>query len=144
MSNMAKQKSQYRIGRNPNSLKNLKPVKKGEPSRNPHGRPRKEQCITEAVRRLLAEGMEKDKALVEAIAENWVKRALKHYVDLNMLLDRTEGKVPQPIQNELTTKDFNINITVSSEQVKDMVSKVLAGERTTNADADNDSFRADN
>jgi len=93
------EKKKYAIGKHPNSLKNLKPCKPGE-TRNPHGRPRKEQSVTEALRVLLREGT----ITPEMVAKSWLSRSLKSPKDLEMLLDRTEGKVTQPEEGEITLR----------------------------------------
>ena len=90
--------TKYPYGKHPNSLKNLKPRKKGDPALNPHGRPPKDKSVTEAMRRLLERGIVKDKAYPDALAENLLKRALRSSYDLNVVLDRTEGKVTDKLE----------------------------------------------
>ena len=41
-------------GNNPNSIKNLKPQRAGEPSHNPRGRPKKADCLLECINSELA------------------------------------------------------------------------------------------
>jgi len=91
---MAKQESKYPKGEHPNSLKNLKEhgFKPGQ-SGNPAGRPPGIKYVSEALRDLLAG----DEKLVDKLARKLADRALKNSYDLNILLDRTEGKVTQPI-----------------------------------------------
>ena len=83
-------------GSNLNSRKNLKKFKPGQ-SGNPKGRPSNARYVSEALRELLAEGKTGKEAMVDALARNLAKRALRSSYDLNILLDRTEGKVTQPI-----------------------------------------------
>jgi len=109
---MAKQKSKYPVGRHPNTLANLaKGRKKFKPgqSGNPAGRPPDVRYVSEELKKLLATGMVKEKAIVEALAHNLVRRALKNSYDLNILLDRTEGKVVQPIEGQI---DSDVTFTI--------------------------------
>lgn len=90
-------------GRNPNSLKNLeghqwKPGQSG----NPKGRTPDVVLVSDELKRLLRSGMEKNEALVTALASGLVKRALRSSYDLNILLDRTEGKVTQTVESKIT------------------------------------------
>jgi len=129
---MEEQKTRYPRGTHPNSLKNLKPYKKGEHG-NAHGRPRKEQSITEAVRVLIRNGKLKDlenlnkkeEYIVRALAVKWLKRALANCGDLNSLLDRLEGKVTQPIGGD-PAKPIEWNINVSSPEIKEELLKYLS------------------
>ncbi len=61
-------------------------------SGNPKGRPPKDRCITDAMRRLI-----KDQDMAEALARGALKRALKNGNDLNLVLNRTEGPVQQNV-----------------------------------------------
>jgi hypothetical protein len=47
----------YGKGKHPNSLKNLKPVQKGE-VRNPNGRPRDDECLTSIMKQVCLEEKE--------------------------------------------------------------------------------------
>jgi hypothetical protein len=135
---MEEKKNKYPRGKHPNSLKNLRPFKKGEHG-NPHGRPKKEQSITEAVRELLREGIlgdldikhSKYDPIVHALARRWLKRALNRYPDLSMLLDRLEGKVTQPIGGD-PGKPIAWNIKVENPDIKEEIMKYL-----NQGDADN-------
>jgi hypothetical protein len=69
------------------------------------------------------------KTWAEHIARRGLELACDSATYYKELLDRLEGKVVQPISGE-GGKDLTFNIVVSTEQAKDMVSKVLAGERT--------------
>jgi len=136
---MKDEKPKYPRGKHPNSLNNLKPYKKGEHG-NAHGRPRKEQSITEAVRVLLREGTLQDleqksgksDPIVRALAIRWLRRALKRYPELSMLLDRLEGKVTQPIGGG--DKPIEWNIKVSSPEIKEELLKYLNQENANNQD----------
>ena len=48
------EKTRDNRGKNPNSLKNLKPQKAGEPSHNPKGRPHKADCLLECIKEELS------------------------------------------------------------------------------------------
>jgi len=91
---MKKQEPKYPKGEHPNSLKNLKEheFKPGE-SGNPGGRPPGIKYVSEALRDLLAS----DEELVDKLARKLADRALKNSYDLNILMERTEGRVTQPI-----------------------------------------------
>ena len=118
----------------PNSLANLRPLKKGDKSRNPNGRPTKEKSITEALRVLLKTGTLKnvkhttDETIVETLAKNWIKEALKSARYFEMMLDRIEGKETQPISGEGGSA---ILISVVSENAKKLTEDIIAGKGTT-------------
>jgi hypothetical protein len=90
---MSKQKSKYAHGKHPNSLNNLKGRWKPGQSGNPKGRPKGVKYVSEALRDLLAS----DKGLADKLAKKLANRALKNSYDLNLLFERTEGKVTLPI-----------------------------------------------
>jgi len=118
----------------PNSLANLRPLKKGDKSRNPNGRPTKEKSITEALRVLLKTGTLKnvkhttDETIVETLAKNWIKEALKSARYFEMMLDRIEGKETQPISGEGGSA---ILISVVSENARKLTEDIIAGKGTT-------------
>jgi len=96
---MAKQESKYPVGKHPNTLANLakgrgegKGFTPGQ-SGNPAGRPPGIKYVSEALREQLAN----DPTLVDKLAKKLIERAEQNSNDLNLLLDRTEGKVTQPI-----------------------------------------------
>jgi len=132
---MSKRKSKYPIGRHPNTLANLakgrgegKGFKPGQ-SGNPKGRPPNIKYVSEALRELLANDKPiTQEALADALAKNLVKRALKNSYDLNILLDRTEGKVTQVIGGE--DGPLILKIIVASEHDKENIKRVARGERT--------------
>ena len=125
-----------RRGMSPNSRKNL------ETGRNKNGRPKDEDAISTILRELgsgipiypKGDGKEETRTRREIACERlW---GIATYGDPNHVIsaisfiaERTEGKVTQPIGGE-GGKDLIFNIVVSGEQAKDMVSRVLAGERT--------------
>lgn len=82
----------------PNSMKNLEKGQwhKGK-SGNPNGRPTKEKSITEALRQVMREKKVAGKDYPRALAEALLERAMTSSVDLNVVLDRTEGKVSQTV-----------------------------------------------
>ena len=84
-------------GNHPNSRKAIKEhgFKPGQ-SGNPKGRPADIKYVSEALRDLLAS----DKTLADKLAKKLASRALKNSYDLNLLFERTEGKVTQPIGGE--------------------------------------------
>jgi len=99
---MAKEKLKYPIGKHPNSLANLRPLKKGDKSRNPNGRPTKEKSITEAVRVFLKGTLKDlkpkpDDPLSMVLAKDWINHARIKAPYFEMLLERIEGKIIQPI-----------------------------------------------
>ena len=116
------EEKKYAPGKHPNSLKNLHSYKKGETG-NPHGRPRKEQSITEALRVLLRAGA----ITPEALAESWLKRALNNSKELEMLLDRTEGKVMQPVggdpEHPITITSIVAHVVVNDDNSDDRSDK---------------------
>lgn len=90
---MSEEPKQYARGHHPNSLKSIKDhgFKPGQ-SGNPKGRPKGIRYVSEALRELL-----KDPEVAENLAQELMKRAKKSDSALDILLDRTEGKVTQPI-----------------------------------------------
>ena len=120
-------------GMTPNSRKNLEKggFKKGEVA-NPLGRPPKELCITDILREQLGTPCPyaPDKTWAEWLARKALELASKNPVYFRELLDRVEGRVAQPIQQDITSRVLNITVVVESEKTKDMVNRVLTGERT--------------
>ncbi len=77
------------------SLANLKPAKKGEPSRNPKGRPKKEVCFPDILRRILDEPSPMNQKIsnYEMIASVAINQASKgDHNARNWIADRAEGK----------------------------------------------------
>ena len=97
---MTEKKDGYKPGHNPRSVAALKAhaPKPGE-TRNPKGRPVNALCLTSSVRELLKETHPKHrtKKRIRVIAEEWATRAEKNSGDLQMLLDRVEGRLPQTV-----------------------------------------------
>lgn len=92
-------------------LANLRPATRGEPSRNPTGRPKK-RLITDQLEKLLKQKDPKTgKPNAELVAAGLVK-LLAHGKNVKELFDRIEGPVPQvtehtgagggPIRQEVT------------------------------------------
>ena len=85
----------------PNSLKNLIRHKKGEPSFNPKGRPKKEQSLTEAVRGKIMTGTVGKRPRIEVMAEKIADKAMTDPRMTKLVWERLEGAVPQPIEGKL-------------------------------------------
>jgi len=102
---MAEQK--YAIGKHPNSLKNLNPPKKGEPSRNPNGRPTNRLSLTNLAREKLDQPCPHDpkKTWLEYLVDRWLDQATENATYFKELLDRLEGKVVQPVEGTLEVKE---------------------------------------
>ena len=99
---MATQDKRKQNGRHPNSLKNLNPPKKGE-VRNPNGRPRKEQSITNIQREMLSQPCPyaEGKTWGEWLARRGLELAGKNAQYYQAVLDRLEGKVTQPFEGQI-------------------------------------------
>jgi hypothetical protein len=98
---MPEDKIKYAQGKNPNSLANLKKArfKKGK-SGNPAGRPKGIKYVSEALREQLVLGTEEKPSIrtkADKLAKNLIERARKSDTALSIILERTEGKVTQPI-----------------------------------------------
>jgi len=76
---------------NPNSLANLKPAKPGE-THNPGGRPKGSITISERIKRYIFDP--KNEVEVQKIVNNLMKRSLEENYSLGVVMERTEGKVP--------------------------------------------------
>ena len=107
---METQKSKYAHGKHPNSLKNLERTKKGE-ARNPKGRPRKEQSITNVQREMLSQPCPyaEGKTWAEWLARRGLELAGKNAQYYQAVLDRLEGKVTQTIEGRIDS-DVVFNI----------------------------------
>jgi len=96
---------------------NLKPAKKGEPSRNPSGRPRKEFCIPDILRRILDEesSYSADKETnLEVICRKAIDLAQGGDKDArNWIADRTEGKALERVVKQKVKDEIVINPVVS-------------------------------
>jgi hypothetical protein len=90
---MAQEKPKYAHGKHPNSLANLNRRWKPGQSGNPNGRPKGIKYISEALRDLLAS----DEKLADELARNLANRAKKSDSAINIIFERTEGKVTLPI-----------------------------------------------
>lgn len=99
---METEKSKYKKGKNPNSLKNLKPIEKGE-ARNPNGRPSNRLCLTHIAREKLEQVCPYDsegRTWKEYLVERWLASSLENVTYFRELIDRLEGKVVQTIGGE--------------------------------------------
>jgi len=65
---------------------------------------------------------------LEWLAERGLALAGENATYYKELLDRLEGKVLQ--QQEISSLDVGITVVVSGEQARDMVERVIKGERT--------------
>jgi len=103
--------------------KGLEPFQPGQ-SGNPGGRP-KGTSITSQLRKLLDQ-MVAGKHISEAVAQAWLKKALKgSYHHLREMLERTEGKVPN--KNENTGADGGpIRIDMNSFSAADLTKFIRA------------------
>ena len=95
------EKKQYAPGKHPNSIKNLKPCKKGE-THNPKGRPTNRLCLTSIAREKLGQPCPhvKGKTWAEYLVDQWLEKAVNNTVYFCELIERLEGKVTQPIGGE--------------------------------------------
>jgi len=70
------------------------------------------------------------KRIADKVAQTIIDEALKgNYQMMQILLDRVEGKVMQPVGGP-GGKDLVFSVVVSNDGVRDMVNDVLAGKRT--------------
>ena len=86
---------------NPNSLANLKKWKKGQ-SGNPKGREPYGIYLTTIARQKLGQPCPyaPDKTWAEYLVERWLGQAVENATYFNILMERLEGKVVQPIGGE--------------------------------------------
>lgn len=96
-------KPRFARGKNPASLKNLRPFKKGEASGNPEGRPPKPVCVTSWLKEYadhkISEQIDpKTLTFAQAAALSaWKEAAKGDLSQYNFIIDRIEGKVTLPI-----------------------------------------------
>jgi len=79
---------------------NLKPAKKGEPSRNPKGRPKKEFCIPDILRRIADEPCSRNEKItnLEMVCSVAFDNAIKgDAVSRAWIADRMEGRAIERI-----------------------------------------------
>jgi len=83
------------------SVDNLKPRKKGDPCIHRQGRPRKEVTFSDLARKKAGEICDRKDARGRTWAQYLVDKWFEHSVDsphyFKELLDRTDGKVLQPV-----------------------------------------------
>jgi len=98
----------YKRGEHPNSRKNLEKgqFKKGQ-SGNPHGRPRKELCITTILQKKLNQPCDKDPTVTwaEWLAKRALELAGTNPTYFSQLLDRVEGRVPQALDARIARQE---------------------------------------
>ena len=83
------------------NIDNLKPFKKGQ-SGNPKGRPKKDKCIPEILRRITAENDKSGVTKLNLILNNVVNEAIKGDTwSIQFIADRMEGKPAQVIQQTI-------------------------------------------
>jgi hypothetical protein len=92
------------------SLANLKPAKKGEPSRNPKGRPKLGLCLTDKLRDIGEEINETTKRThYEDLANMiWARARSGDVQFVNIIYDRTEGKAIDRVLTQQTDDDLII------------------------------------
>jgi len=112
-----------------NTLANMQ--KAGQPTKNPKGRPKLGLTISEATRTIIESRDPKTgKKVADSVARKIVEQALAGNPQfMQMLLDRVEGKVTQPLGGG-NGKDLIFHVIVNNDEVRDMVNDVLAGKRT--------------
>ena len=114
------------MANNPNAVANLKPAKKGEPSRNPAGRPKgSKSAKTRALEMLAAISEDKEpmtpifKALLTVLNGEEVKDS-DRLKAADMLMDRIEGKAVARVEQK--TEDLTpslIKLTGPDDRSKD-------------------------
>jgi hypothetical protein len=117
-------------GENPESRKNLNPFKPGAEWRgNPGGMPRK-PLLTDAIRRILekteinGQPIKDSRQIADLVAETLVKAGLKGNTKaIEMLLDRMDGKVMQPIDITSADKPLETLTGVSEGDVDEWAKK---------------------
>ena len=115
---MAKIKAKIRISHkhaqhrmHPNSLANLRPPQPGE-NRNPFGRPPIDVSLTSLLKIELEKvpptkdknGKPNTRTWRELLVQAWLIGAVKNPILLKEILDRTDGKVSQPIRVSLDVR----------------------------------------
>ena len=98
----------------PKSIANLKIPKKGDPSRNPNGRPKKAFCIPDILRKLSAErskwqNPDEYKTRIEKMCDKALDQAESGDKDArNWVSDRMEGKAIDRILTQETKDELII------------------------------------
>lgn len=125
-------------GMHPNSLKNLRSRWPKGHSGNPKGRPKKGDSVTEAIREELeriptieADGLDgRGRTFAQIIARKTVQLAAAGDDRArNAVLERTEGKVVQPVGGE-GGEPIKTEIIVTSSAGKNLTQRIIDGERT--------------
>ena len=110
-----------RRGTNPNSLKNL--------TRKGCGRPRNEASLTNIMRQKLDEVCPYDaqqRTWGEYLAERCMAQALENATYFNIVIERLEGKVLQPIGGE-NGEPIKYELTVKDTETKDLTERIIKG-----------------
>jgi len=90
---------------------NLKPFKKGEPSPNPNGRPKKLPGLDELIGKVLGQDEDGNSQALDII-NALVDKAKKGDVRaIELILERAYGKVTQKLDQSLTTRSVIIDVT---------------------------------
>ncbi len=129
----------YPKGKNPNSLRNLRPVQKGAPTLNPNGRPTKasRRCFTDALMLILEEGWVDPKdnkvklraaypSVPNVLVLAAVNRARENSRDFELLWDRVEGKVLQTIGGQ-DGEPIRYEISVRDAETRELTDRLLKG-----------------
>lgn len=130
---MSTDKQRAPKGRHPNSMKNLKPFKKGEPSPNPKGRPPKDCSITSIIKAEIDKkvtGDDQGRTWRQMMADSLRNGALKNPALMKELLDRLEGKVPPAVTEEegepvKASIIFNVANEQEAQNIRDLGTKWL-------------------
>jgi len=128
---------------NPNSLKNLKPFKKGE-VRNPNGRPTKDYSITTIIKEMLdlpcdaaIPGADGVKTWRQLVAKAILYGSAKGQPQMvSQLLDRVEGKITQPIGGE-NGNPIEVDIDYR-DKLTATISRLVARVRENQSDTQSD------
>jgi hypothetical protein len=85
---------------------NLKKLKKGDPSPNPKGRPKKELCIPEILREIRDLPFDKKRTYLRTMCENvWSKAARGNPWACEFVADRMEGKAVERVLTRDADRD---------------------------------------
>ncbi|MCK5019558.1 MAG: hypothetical protein KAS32_21035 [Candidatus Peribacteraceae bacterium] len=120
---------------NNNNLKRGNPAWVKGKSGNPNGRPKKNACLTSLMKELLDRDAEwiapgatpDDKTWQQMIVKALLTKAAKGDIKaIELVLDRTEGKVTQPIGGE-NGQPIRTEIVVSTDATKKLLTEIMKG-----------------
>ena len=117
----------YTRGKNPNSLKNLKPFVKGT-SGHP-GRTPKDYSLTSLLKEQIDTiplGEKNGRTWRQLLVLAWLTGAMKQPVLMKEILDRLEGKVTQPIAGE-NGEPIKYEITVKDGESQKLTEQLFKG-----------------